>query len=861
MTHTIEQGFQDAGIRAIAEKIKTRLHDLEKTVENNKGRWAWELLQNAKDSVVDTKRNVSVQIELSKDKVEFRHNGKHFDEQDIIGIINQISSKEVAEGEKTKRIGRFGTGFLTTHLLSKVIEIQGIFESSDGEFSNFKFSLDRNGNTTEILIPKIEKARKDFLKSINGNKLSKHDINAFNTSFSYILDTPEKNDIARVGTDEFSKLVPFVLAAIPAISKVEIIDNINNSKIKFENNHKPSEDFIIEITKTENDIPEPIKLLFVKDNDVSISALLTESEEGYEIQSLKDIPKLFCDFPLIGTENFYFPVIVNSFDFIPKTERDGIWLKKDDDLEVQKNRELLEKSVGLFQDLLPKLSEGKYFSLYNIADTRNPVVDKNAFDEDWFSTNIQVPLRKFIETIPLVDTVRNGRIAIVTEEFHVDFPAGDNKSETEIIWGLANIEECFLLPQKKDIHFWNEILWTNEYDFNEEGILCFVQESINIETLKKSLGEKDVYEWLNELYEFAIGVKENIKVFEKYSSIPNQKGDFKKRTQVSKDEIIDDTLKQVALKLKNDYYNLLLHSKIIFNECSTLKNKQEIATIISNEINQYRKSNDENDEIKIAIRLLTRWLDENAEEEKKYFSSLYRIKEKLLVETIEDKANLYLVLSNEKHLATLAKVAEALKNDPEILALIENLIREKKELGELKIIGEYFEEVLAEALREQGFKVDKVIVGRDLIIQLKNNTVEYSIEVKSTKSMDFVSMTPAQGKSASSNSDNYALCVIYNDGSIPDVDYIKTHAKLILDIGEKLKVKVGKVVEFENSHAEISNFNEDIVLFFENGLNYKYQISNKIWSIGKTFEQFIKYISDKQTKILEAELRGEGKQI
>ncbi len=861
MTHTIEQGFQDAGIRAIAEKIKTRLHDLEKTVENNKGRWAWELLQNAKDSVVDTKRNVSVQIELSKDKVEFRHNGKHFDEQDIIGIINQISSKEVAEGEKTKRIGRFGTGFLTTHLLSKVIEIQGIFESSDGEFSNFKFSLDRNGNTTEILIPKIEKARKDFLKSINGNKLSKHDINAFNTSFSYILDTPEKNDIARVGTDEFSKLVPFVLAAIPAISKVEIIDNINNSKIKFENNHKPSEDFIIEITKTENDIPEPIKLLFVKDNDVSISALLTESEEGYEIQSLKDIPKLFCDFPLIGTENFYFPVIVNSFDFIPKTERDGIWLKKDDDLEVQKNRELLEKSVGLFQDLLPKLSEGKYFSLYNIADTRNPVVDKNAFDEDWFSTNIQVPLRKFIETIPLVDTVRNGRIAIVTEEFHVDFPAGDNKSETEIIWGLANIEECFLLPQKKDIHFWNEILWTNEYDFNEEGILCFVQESINIETLKKSLGEKDVYEWLNELYEFAIGVKENIKVFEKYSSIPNQKGDFKKRTQVSKDEIIDDTLKQVALKLKNDYYNLLLHSKIIFNECSTLKNKQEIATIISNEINQYRKSNDENDEIKIAIRLLTRWLDENAEEGEKYFSSLYRIKEKLLVETIEDKANLYLVLSNEKHLATLAKVAEALKNDPEILALIENLIREKKELGELKIIGEYFEEVLAEALREQGFKVDKVIVGRDLIIQLKNNTVEYSIEVKSTKSMDFVSMTPAQGKSASSNSDNYALCVIYNDGSIPDVDYIKTHAKLILDIGEKLKVKVGKVVEFENSHAEISNFNEDIVLFFENGLNYKYQISNKIWSIGKTFEQFIKYISDKQTKILEAELRGEGKQI
>jgi hypothetical protein len=54
---------------------------------------------------------VSVQIELNEDKVVFRHNGKYFDEQDIRGIINQITSKELAEGARRKQTGRLEQGF------------------------------------------------------------------------------------------------------------------------------------------------------------------------------------------------------------------------------------------------------------------------------------------------------------------------------------------------------------------------------------------------------------------------------------------------------------------------------------------------------------------------------------------------------------------------------------------------------------------------------------------------------------------------------------------------------------------------------------------------------------------------------
>jgi hypothetical protein len=88
MIQSIEDGRKEDGNRSIADKIIKRLHDLKKTVENNQGRWAWELLQNAKDSIIENDRTVSVQIEIDEDNVEFRHNGAHFTEQDIRGLIN-----------------------------------------------------------------------------------------------------------------------------------------------------------------------------------------------------------------------------------------------------------------------------------------------------------------------------------------------------------------------------------------------------------------------------------------------------------------------------------------------------------------------------------------------------------------------------------------------------------------------------------------------------------------------------------------------------------------------------------------------------------------------------------------------------
>lgn len=846
MIKSIEEGRKEDGNRSIADKIIKRLHDLEMTVENNHGRWAWELLQNAKDSVADSDtRKVSVEIELNKNSVVFRHNGKHFTEKDVRGLINQISSKEIEEGEEKKKTGKFGTGFLTTHLLSKVIQVDSIVETRDKEFFRFSFPLDRNGATTTQLIPKIEIAWTEFHKSTEGNQIETFDEFEFNTSFTYNLDTKKQQEIARVGVDEFSELIPFVLAFIPTIDTVTITDEIKKTKTKFENNDEITDGVILNILKTKNEKKSKIQLLFQKVDDIAIAGLIEETENGYQINNLKKFPKIFCDFPLIGTDDFHFPVIVNSFYFNPLMEREGIWLNKGEDKkEVEENKNILEQAVRLYEQLLTKITEQNFYDYTNICNTKTPSTRRETFDNDWYEEKIQNPLREIISKSKVIET-ENDKVLFSD----VRFPDPKlKKEERENIWQFSTDLKVNTLPAKRHIHQWAELIWDECDLLDIDDLIKDLSDRKKLSDLSTTLDEdeSETIIWLNDCIDFIYKIGEQVK-FNEIALIPNQEGIFQQRKALATDEINDENLKEIANLLGYNYYKDLIHKDIAFQDSHRTTTKADVANKITNLFND--KDKDRNylmaEDDKTAIRKLTKWFEENKKEGIELFETLYRKKEKLFVDTIEDKESLYKVLTSKTSLAKLAEIATAIKNDPELLKKIEELIREKLDLAHLKIVGEYFEVVLIEALKQYGFKVEKVIVGKDLIIHLKKSKIKYSIEVKSTKTREFVAMTSAQGKEASSHSDNYALCVIYNDGTKPTVDYIRKNAKLILDIGEKLTDKVSKVIEVENRHYEIitTTSTDDIVPTCENGLDYKYQISNKIWDNGKTFADFVKHIS------------------
>lgn len=838
MIQSIETGRKEDGNRSIADKIIKRLHDIEMTVENNHGRWAWELLQNAKDSVADNDRKVSVEIELSKDSVVFRHNGTHFTEKDIRGLINQISSKEVEEGQESKQTGKFGTGFLTTHLLSKVIQVEGIVETVDEEYYRFSFPLDRNGKTTGQLVPKIENAWTAFHESTEDNQIDEYDEDDFNTSFTYNLESKEQKEIARIGVDEFTQLIPFVLAFIPVIDSVNIIDNINKSVTKFENSEELEDDVLLSIIKTENKKKFEIKLLFAKDDDVAIASIVEETENGYAIKNLKDFPKLFCDFPLIGTEDFHFPVIVNSFYFNPLMERDGVWLKGDGKQEVEENREILEKAVELYGQLLEKITELNFNDYYNICLSKIPSTNEKYFDDKWYQNNIQKSLREIITKSKVIET-EDDKVLFSD----VRFPDPDlKKIERENIWQFSSDLKVNTLPAKKHIHKWADLIWKDCGIVDIADLVTDLKGKANLTELINTLetDESQAIAWLNNCIDFIFQIGGQIH-FNNNELIPNQEGTFKKRKEVSADEIEDETLKEIASLLGYNYYEDLIHKDIFFEDSHSTTTIQDVAA----EISKLIKDDESIDEDRIlAIRKLAEWFEYNSEKGKTYFEALYRRKEKLFVDTIEDKENLYRVLKSKTPLSKLAEIAKAIEDDPEILDLIARRQKERAEEKDRNEVGEKVEKVLAEALQKHGFEVKKEIFGKDLVITLKKKNAKYAVEVKSTSRASYVSMTPFQAETAVAEADSYALCVVQKNGSVVNTDYIRKNAKFVVDIGEKLHDKFEEVSEFETNKREIANTNDDIDMFYENNLDYKYKVSSNIWTGGKSFWDFIKHISE-----------------
>lgn len=179
----------------LATKIVDGLDRLDHKFEKGAAeRWIWELLQNAKDccnpvqSDHQNRSFVKVEILVTDDAVEFRHSGKPFTIDDINRIVHQTSQKERievnqenpegAEGEEVKMgeqelqmanvdlldatiegkspetTGKFGTGFLTTHMLSRVVEISGIYINAfDSKvYQKFSVTLDRSPRKVDDMI-------------------------------------------------------------------------------------------------------------------------------------------------------------------------------------------------------------------------------------------------------------------------------------------------------------------------------------------------------------------------------------------------------------------------------------------------------------------------------------------------------------------------------------------------------------------------------------------------------------------------------------------------------------------------------------------------------------------------------------
>lgn len=569
-----------------ADKIKEKLSKILNDPSQSSKRWVWELVQNAKD-VKNRFGEVSIQIELSEDRLEFRHNGNPFKMPNVTGLIQQVSSKDSSNADE-EVTGKFGTGFIATHLLSEVIDVEGVIKYRN-TCRKLGLRLDRSGRTSEELLPKIQEAL-ELIRKIEDDsifpRIEDYETNRkesdLDTCFSYGLINPEKKQAAADGIKDLENTLPLTLVNIPKIKNVTIINDTNNITSTYTCSIISDVD---SIRKTEIKISNQPTRNFITYHNDQLS--LSVEVDDFDNLSLKayygKTPNLYRDFPLIGSDKFYFPFILNGYNFNPLEDRSGIPIHSDSAAEHTENREIVEKAFEAAKKFTAYLLNVNAKNLFICGHSRLPDEKWQPSSKQWY-LNLQKDYRTYLNTQALCETDLVNR-SLLSDIF---VPNYGEKNEDKL--KFYDIVKSFIggnkVPKKDILLDWIKAVgpkeeletWDRSIVYSLENLLKELEVVGSVEELKTKLeGNTDPIKWLNQLYAFLISYKETDS-FKAYAIIPNQDGIFKKLipNQLHLEDVeanIPDEFLDVLEKLGDNWRVKLIHRDVQLPEQNIEKEK------------------------------------------------------------------------------------------------------------------------------------------------------------------------------------------------------------------------------------------------------------------------------------------------
>lgn len=550
MTDSKNRELATSATSKIFEKVNRALSS-----NDSDRRWFWELLQNAKDTVVHSKGKVDVRVVISKNNdnepfVRFEHNGGFFKPSnhrfkfDDPKCLLLADSGKIEEDETQREdiTGQFGTGFLSTHILSRRILVEGIFFDYEDNYNSFTFELDRRYHTKFDLAQKVEISLDQYDSNF---KPIRPPFDQFPTKFTYFLSDNKESiqngfDVFEQGIRGVDYFIPYVLAFCKEVNSVEIIDELkeNNVTLFTRKADLQKQDKLVQIISINKEIRDNKKNLVSESlieiatcsdmiEHIDVAITIEKSEKTFKIRQIDlDLPVLFSTFPLVGSEKWRFPVMVNSTKFYPRTERDGILLLTGKD---NGNQTLIKKSIECYQLLLEYFIENKFQNLYWLAHTSYTVCPTEWTSEDWYK-GIFSYMRKFILSKKLVEK-ENGEY-IPLENALFPFTGKNNLNN---FWDICYEFIGSSIPKKYDIESWNRIIdndyttWQVALKYDIERLLKDIQSYTSISNLAKiKFQENEVVaiDWLNKVIHFILTRLEKPDLLKQYSIVPNQLGKF-----------------------------------------------------------------------------------------------------------------------------------------------------------------------------------------------------------------------------------------------------------------------------------------------------------------------------------------------
>ena len=258
-----------------AQSVLNHLKALESNRAHMRTRWIWELLQNARDTSADVYTHLVASVELGQEELVFQHNGPEFNMEEIAHLIYHGSTKI----ENEAAIGQYGSGFLTTHLLSPTIYVSG--QLDDGQ--SFEFRLKREVGSDKELSDSMKRAGDDFNRSL----YRRPTIDSLPTRFRYPIGE-DSADAVEHGLATLKRCAPLVVAFNREFSSIKIKSPGETTIFNVTGRDKLEPEGLQQVTviETTNGNPRETKYLLAQGDRATVAIPVESVDNDTEVEPI-----------------------------------------------------------------------------------------------------------------------------------------------------------------------------------------------------------------------------------------------------------------------------------------------------------------------------------------------------------------------------------------------------------------------------------------------------------------------------------------------------------------------------------------------------------------------------------------------
>ena len=649
-----------------AQRLIEKLSLLKNRINSAKKRWFWELLQNASDY----NESVNVKLIVTDTTITFFHDGAPFSIRDVLNLISPDSNKQEDEIHKDN-IGKFGTGLVSTHILSSVLNIEGLCVDNEKNSFKFSLSLDRSCyKDKQALIEQITQAKEQLKESLQEQSLA----DGFNTSFSY----PFGNTLPDLPQLTFSEIdlgyiygaLPYTLCFMPKVRSVIIQDQRGNAEVGvFKIGRTVESDSEIVFSINADAVTSSQRFAYFQNGDVSSAFRV---EDNGIVAFPKELSRLFCGLPLVGTEDIGMPFLLNSLKFEPTTEREGVELEPSSN-EV--NRKLFSASIDLYDRMLDYIESNKIRNAFYLTHLCRKFNGTQASNQQFYN----LYLAKYKQHVLSHRIVANGDSQFVSFS-SIYLPFKESKPDTNL-YDNSKLLNNNRLPIAEDYEQWfdaTDFTLFPDQKYTYEDFAKEIEEKNNIFSFGKAPSE--VLAWLLLCTEYFIGCDRYI--FSKHKLLPNQSGNL-----CSISIYADNSLPQELKEIYDSLYAVKgnkIEDKLLdksFNGLNLLNQEytlEMLADDIDKELSaQYANNQGNIASISSSLNSLYNWINNSTLSKEKlaaYFHWYYPKRATLIVDMLtESQREQALVIAQSGKMESLATLASSELSDEELQLIVANI--------------------------------------------------------------------------------------------------------------------------------------------------------------------------------------------